>query len=319
MRKSPERQRKVRPRLSHEQGLDLVRRSLIESDPNRPTWHKGLGPSFEDWSKSPVSLPRLSFADTVVARRLEAEGPWWLLAEILGAQHQRTKSMIAAFDDADRRLAENQDNDFGRGAAIAVVGALHQHAHVPMRRTPTVDHLLNAIADAHHGIPNPFWHQPSERREGKPLAGAAEAEFTGELAGIIQVLATALGKSGLTEARSGRTGRPVRKLAEKRARQLGVDWTDSTTESFHARVIGPSRGKALDADPGLKFEWKRLAEVHIFNHSELGRYPRERCRFLEVIKAARNASARGEDMKAWCVRRAEIVFSLERSPAKTAD
>lgn len=310
---------KKSPRLTDHQGLELVRRALDETCPCRPKWSRELGVSFEDWSNSITSKPLLSLADGITIRRLQDEGPWRLLAEILRADRTRTTSLIAALDAADRRLAAGKDGDFGRRAVIEVITTLRQFADVPLRRMPTIDHLLNAIADAQNQIPNAFWVQWSQGRDGKPIAGAAVAEFTGELAGLIQILAGALGPKKLTEARSGHAGHDLRRLAQKRAQQLGIPWTKTTAESLHARVVGPSRGKAVEDDPSLIFDWRRLSEARVFDPFELGRYARERLQFLEVIRAARGAVKRGEDLKDWCLRRAEIVFALERSPPKAPD
>ncbi len=299
-------------RLNDDQGIAYFCRVAAECCPDRPVWQKSCGIPLDVWLGLPANEPRLSLADGLAVRRLKAEGPWRVLVDERKSKQHRLKCLIADLETADRLL--QVPGDHGRGAAIAAVEALLEHADIGLRRTPAVSHLLNALADAQHGIPNPFWDQSPERREGKPSARTLQAEFIGEVAGILQVLAIALGRQKLTEALSGHAGRPVRALAGKMAKRLGMAWNKRTAESLYARVVGPKKSKALVANPGLKFDWRRLSASRNFMPAELGNYPRERLRFLEVLRFARHATDRGEDMKLWCKRRSEIVFSIARLP-----
>jgi hypothetical protein len=108
-----------------------------------------------------------------------------------------------------------------------------------------------------------------------------------------------------TAAFVGPEGAPVRDLAGQFAERIGVRWCKTTAESMHERISS--------------FPWDRLSKAAMFRSDELDPYPRERLRFLEIVRAAKHAKDRGKDLKQWCRVRARADFNVDTLPARASD
>lgn len=276
-------------RLTDERGLSAVRDILLTGN------RMGIG-----------EQRRLSLADEFILKRLEAEGPWRLLAEMI--EHEKTKSEALQFELGSAFENFSAANDSGRTAFIRSVEALQNYAiqasgsiggpRLDRGHLAAIAYGLDAISDLNAGIKNPFCDRPPLESNARP-PNTALAHFHGEVAAFIEIILLTRARARVTKISACAQ---VYKLAKKKAERLGVDFHETTPESWHERIAN--------------FDWKNLLEKRVYEYSALNGFETERERFLYILRCARGAQRRGDNLESYCKALAADAFGAALVPRR---
>lgn len=276
-------------RLTDEQALSAVRDILLAGN------RMGIG-----------EQRRLSLADKFILKRLETEGPWRLLAEMI--EHEKAKSEVLEFELGSAFENFSSANDCGRTAFIRSVEALQHYAvqasgsiggpRLERGQLAAIAYGLEAISDLNAGIKNPFCNRRPLEGNARPPSTAL-AHFHGEVAAFIEILLLTRARARVTKTWACAQ---VYKLAKKKAERLEVDFHKTTPESWHERIAN--------------FDWKNLLEKRVYELSALKGYKIERERFLYILRSARGAQRRGDNLETYCKALAADAFGAALVPRR---